>query len=121
LHITTYAVDCFIDRALRRRPDGVNTAAQLHFQRGVSLLRQRLRADGNDREKLSDFTIAAVIKLASAAHFNGFALEARRHMLGLAEMVRIRGGVEAVKGTGAWIEMLRLAPICNESFCWIHC
>ncbi|OIW23333.1 hypothetical protein CONLIGDRAFT_625094 [Coniochaeta ligniaria NRRL 30616] len=109
LHITTYTVECFIDRVLRNRArEDDNVTARLHFQRGVALLRERLLREGvGDGDKLSDETVTTVVKLASAAHFNGSGVEARRHMQGLRRMVELRGGICGFRGSGIWFEMLR--------------
>jgi hypothetical protein len=106
LHITTYTVECFIDRVLRGHRGEENATARLHFQRGVALLRRRL-AEGREEDRLSDVTVTAVVKLASAAHFNGLAGEARRHMLGLRRMVELRGGMGELRECGIWFEMVR--------------
>lgn len=106
LHITTYIVECFIDRVLRDRA-GDNVTARLHFQRGVALLRERLLGGGDGDDKVSDVTVTTVVKLASAAHFNGLRVEARRHMQGLGRMAELRNGIWGFRGSGIWFEMLR--------------
>ncbi|KAK8015609.1 hypothetical protein PG991_008497 [Apiospora marii] len=95
LHINAYALENFIDRILRRRPDAaVNAAATQHHQRGLQLLRQKLLGD-DEEEKITDATISAVLKLASAAHFDGDVATSKQHMQGLRKMVDLRGGLDA--------------------------
>ncbi|KAK7402567.1 hypothetical protein QQX98_011672 [Neonectria punicea] len=57
--------------------------------------------------KVSDSTIGVVVKLASAAHFNGDYQIAKRHMEGLRKMVDLRGGMDALKGKQFFVEVLR--------------
>ena len=93
LHINAFAIQTFIDRVLRGHPqEMVNASATLHHQKGLKLLRERL--GGNDEEaKVSDATISVVLKLASAAHFNGDVEVSRHHVQGLRRMVDLRGGL----------------------------
>ncbi|KIW67594.1 hypothetical protein PV04_06832 [Phialophora macrospora] len=106
LHFTAFAVEGFIQRILRGQEDSINTAASLHFQKGLRLLRKRLLEE-DDEKKLSDSTISAVLKLASTSHFDGDCEEARQHMAGLRRMVDLRGGLDIFKGTKLVMEMLR--------------
>ncbi|KAK8108705.1 hypothetical protein PG984_014506 [Apiospora sp. TS-2023a] len=89
LHINAYALENFIDRILRRRPDAtVNPEAAQHHQRGLQLLRQKLLGD-DEEEKTSDAT------LASASHFDGDVATSKQHIQGLRKMVDLRGGLDA--------------------------
>ena len=106
LHITAFAVEGFIDRILRCQDDNVNLAAEMHFQKGVNLLRERLSGD-DDQDKISDSTMGVVLKLASVAHFNGDFRAARDHMEGLRKMVDLRGGLGVFKGKHMLMEVLR--------------
>jgi hypothetical protein len=106
LHISAFAVEGFIQRIFRGQEDSINTAASLHFQKGLRLLRERLLEE-DDRKRLSDSTISAVLKLAGTSHFDGDSGEARQHMAGLRRMVDLRGGLDAFKGTKLVMEMLR--------------
>jgi hypothetical protein len=106
LHITAFAVEGFIDRVLRRQENGINPAAMLHFQRGLRLLRERLLGE-DDEIKISDSTIGVVLKLASAAHFDGDYQASKQHMEGLRKMVDLRGGLDVFKGNRLQMEMLR--------------
>lgn len=106
LHINAFAVEEFIDRILRRQANRLNTAAMLHFQKGLRLLRERLSGD-DDRPKLSNSTIGVVLKLASAAHFDGDSQASHEHMKGLRKMVDLRGGLDVFKGSTLLVEMLR--------------
>ncbi|KAK8057615.1 hypothetical protein PG996_011552 [Apiospora saccharicola] len=95
LHINAYALENFIDRILRRRPDAtVNSEAAQHHQRGLQLLRQKLLGD-DEEERISDATVSAVLKLASASHFDGDVATSKQHIQGLRKMVDLRGGLDA--------------------------
>lgn len=108
LHITAFAIETFIDRVLRRQrtSNSINSLARLHFHKGLGLLRARLL--GRDVEtKISDSTISVVLKLASAAHFEGDHQASEQHMEGLRKMVDLRGGLGVFKGKKLLTEMLR--------------
>jgi hypothetical protein len=106
LHITAFAVESFIDRVLRHRESIINLAALLHFQKGLTLLKERLL--GEDEElKVSDSTISVVLKLAEAAHFDGDCQTSKQHMQGLRKMVDLRGGIYVFRGKALEVGMLR--------------
>lgn len=100
LHITIFAMEGFVDRILHRQESNTNPAAMLHFQKGLKLLQERLL--GADDE-----TMSAVVKLASAAHFNGDHEAAKQHMEGLRKMVDLRGGISIFQDTQLLVEILR--------------
>lgn len=50
--------------------------------------------------------MGVVVKLASAAHFDGDYQASKHHMEGLRGMVDLRGGLDAFKGTHLPVEML---------------
>jgi hypothetical protein len=106
IHIAAFAIETFIDRVLRRQENVVNLAATLHFQKGLVLLRERLLGE-DDEMKISDSTMGVVLKLASAAHFEGDYQAAKHHMDGLRRMVDLRGGLDCFKGKHLLIEILR--------------
>ncbi|KAJ8097215.1 hypothetical protein POJ06DRAFT_228601 [Lipomyces tetrasporus] len=106
LHITAFAMEGFIDRILRHQENSINPAAMLHFQKGLRLLRERLSGE-DDETKISDSTIGVVLKLASAAHFNGDYQTSKQHMEGIRKMVDLRGGLDVFKGKHLLVEMLR--------------
>jgi hypothetical protein len=106
LHINAFAIEGFIDRILRRQGNIINPAAMLHFQKGLRLLRERLLGE-DDETKLSDSTIGVVLKLTSAAHFDGDYRASKQHLEGLRKMVDLRGGLDAFKGNKLLVEMLR--------------
>lgn len=93
LHINAFAIQSFIDKVLNGKPANVvSPVATLHHQKGLKLLRERL--DSTEKAiKISDETISAVLKLASAALFDGDAGLALQHMQGLRKMVDLRGGL----------------------------
>jgi len=101
LHITAFAIEGFIDRVLRRQVNIINPAATQHFQKGLRLLRQRLLGE-DDETTPSDSAIGVVLKLASAAHFNGDYQAAKHHMDGLRRMVDMRGGLDIFKVNISW-------------------
>lgn len=106
LHITAFSVEGFINRILRHQEDALNPVAMLHLQKGLRLLRYRLLGD-DDEIKISDATMGVVLKLASAAHFDGDYMASRQHMEALRTMVELRGGVDVFKGRIFLTEMLR--------------
>jgi hypothetical protein len=106
LHITAFSVERFINRVLRHQEHAINTAAMLHFQKGLRILRHRLLGD-DDETKVSDSTMGVVLKLASVAHFDGDYKASRQHMEGLRRMVDLRGGLDVFKGRIFLSEMLR--------------
>jgi hypothetical protein len=108
LHITAFAVEGFIDRILRGQKSKAKTnpTAMLHFQKGLRILRERLLGQ-DDEIKISNSTISVVLKLASTAHFEGEYQAAKQHMEGLRQMVDLRGGLNAFKGSKLLMEMAR--------------
>ena len=84
----------------------MNPVAMLHFKKGLRLLRERLMGEDNEI-KISDSTISVVLKLASAALFEGDYQTSKYHMEGLRRMVGLRGGLDVFKGTELLVEMLR--------------
>lgn len=102
LHITIFAMEGF----LHRQESNTNPAAMLHFQKGLKLLQERLLG-ADDETKISDETMSAVVKLASAAHFNGDHEAAKQHMEGLRKMVDLRGGISIFQNTQLLVEILR--------------
>ena len=78
----------------------------LHFQKGLRLFRRRLLGD-DSKAKLSDSTIGAVLKLATAVHFIGDHPASKQHMEGLRKMVDLRGGLDVFKGQYLLVDMLR--------------
>src|SRR6186713_1944564 len=70
LHVTAFATEVFMDRVLRRKSNTANPGAMLHLQKGLRLLRESLMT-GDADTKVSDSTISIVLKLTSAAYFDG--------------------------------------------------
>jgi hypothetical protein len=94
LHINAFAIQSFIDRVLCGRE--VDVGATVHYQKGLKLLQQRL--GGEDEEaKVCDDTMGAILKLATAALFEGDGGVARGHMRGLRKMIDLRGGLDAFR------------------------
>ncbi|KAJ9609428.1 hypothetical protein H2200_005755 [Cladophialophora chaetospira] len=106
LHITAFAVDGFIERILRQQGNSTSPTAMLHLQKGTRMLRKRLML-GDDPMILSDSTMSAIVKLADTSHFDGDGEAAKQHMRGLRRLVDLRGGMDALGGTRALVEVLR--------------
>lgn len=109
LHISAYAIETFKSRVLRREQELQDPSPMVHFQKGIELLQERLQGDDN-ASKISDGTIATVVKLAGSAHFDGDYETARKHMQGLRRMVDLRGGMDAFKGDWILVELTRYVP-----------
>ncbi|OTA82011.1 hypothetical protein M434DRAFT_17168 [Hypoxylon sp. CO27-5] len=107
LHITAFAIQCFVDKVLRRQKNIINPPAIQHLQRGLKLLRERLLAE-DDEIKISDSTIGLVLKLASTANFDGDHRTSKQHMEGLRKMVDLRGGLDVLRDKTLLVEMLRV-------------
>lgn len=113
LHITIFAVDGFVDKILRHQADYHSPLATLHLQKGLRMLRERLSGD-NAESKTSDATIGAVLKLASAAHFDGDYKVSKQHMEGIHQMINLRGGLQAFENNGLLLEILRHVKMGNR-------
>jgi hypothetical protein len=105
LHLTAALMDDFIHRVLRLGA-GSSPMAILHFQKGIRLLRYRLMGD-DEKAKVTDSTIAAVTKLASAAHFSGDSTASKQHVEGIRRMVDLRGGLKSLKHSHLCVEIMR--------------
>ncbi|KAF2708916.1 hypothetical protein K504DRAFT_408203 [Pleomassaria siparia CBS 279.74] len=105
VYITAFAVQGFIDKVLRRQRS-INPATMLLFQKGLKLLNEILQGV-DDETKISDSTMGMVLKLASAAHFEGDRQASKQHIKGLQKMVDLRGGLDAFENTELQVEMLR--------------
>ena len=105
LYITAFAIESFIDRVLRRDFDTKSLTATMHYRRGVKLLREQIQTGA-----ASDYTMAAVVKLAGAALFDGDEVAVRRHMHCLCGMVGIRGGIDSLSGE-IQVDMLRYGTL----------
>ncbi|OTA61487.1 hypothetical protein K449DRAFT_330998 [Hypoxylon sp. EC38] len=107
LHITAFAIQCFVDKVLHRQKNIINPPAIQHLQRGLKLLRDRLLAE-DDEIKVSNSTMGLVLKLASTAHFEGDHQASKQHMEGLRKMMDLRGGLDVLKDKTLLVEMLRV-------------
>lgn len=58
LHVTVFAVEVFVDKALNRGSLSAQQEAGFHFLKGVRLLRQRLLL-ADEEPKISDSTVSA--------------------------------------------------------------
>ena len=106
LHISAFAIEAFMDRILHRQEDITNPGAIVHLQKGLRLLRERLMGE-DEESKISNSTMAVVLKLASAAHFDEDGETSKQHIEGLRRMVDLRGGLEVFKGHDILVEILR--------------
>ncbi|KAK8011613.1 hypothetical protein PG990_010578 [Apiospora arundinis] len=75
---------------------GFDYTLSLHYQRVLRLLQLRL-SHGSLESKTSYTTMAVVLALAVIAHLNGDVAVARDHMLGICEVVRLRGGIVSLR------------------------
>ena len=105
LHITAFSVEGFVDMFLHQR-EQPNPAAMVHFQKGLTLLSDRL-VGGDEKLKITDASIGVVLKLATSAHFAGDLQAERQHMIGVRKMVDSRGGLDAFKNNHLFFEILR--------------
>ncbi|CAG9988790.1 unnamed protein product [Clonostachys byssicola] len=94
LHLTAALMDDFVHIALRPGA-GSTPMAILHFQRGIRLPCYRLVGEA----KVTNSTIAAVTKLASAAHFSGDFTASRQYMEGIRKTVDLRGGLKSLENS----------------------
>lgn len=106
LHITIFAIEKFIDKILRHQDHIVNLPAEIHLEKGLRILRERLLS-GDEDMRISDSTMGVVLKLASAAHFEGDFKASMHHMEGIRRMVDLRGGLDVFQGKQILAEMLR--------------
>ena len=106
LHITIFAIEKFINKILRHQDNIVNLPAEIHLEKGLRIFREKLLVGGEDT-RISDSTMDVVLKLASAAHFEGDYQASKHHMEGARRMVDLRGGLDVFKGKQILAEMLR--------------
>ena len=106
LHFTAFALEGLVYRMADREDNTTSTAAMLHFEKGMRLLRERLLGTDDDL-KVSDSTISVVLKLAFTAHFEGDHQSAKHHIEGLRKMMDLRGGPGVFRGTELILESLR--------------
>lgn len=106
LHFTAFALEGLVYRLAQDGGNVTSTAAMLHFEKGMRLLRERLSGT-HDSLKVSDSTISVVLKLAFIAHLEGDHQSAKHHVDGLRKMMDLRGGPGAFKGTELILESLR--------------
>ncbi|VUC37991.1 unnamed protein product [Clonostachys rosea] len=107
LHISVYAIEDFINRVLRYN-HGSSYIAMLHYHKGLRILRERLLGD-DEEAKISNSTLGAILKLASAAQFCGDTQTALQHMSGVGRIVEIRGGLNVFDGTEVQFEIYDLS------------
>ncbi|CAH0043372.1 unnamed protein product [Clonostachys solani] len=105
LHISVYAVEDFINKVLLyNRSPSYN--AMIHYHKGLRILRERLLGD-DEKAKVADSTLGAILKLVSAAQFCGDTQTAVQHMRGVHRIVDIRGGLNVFDGTEIQFETCR--------------
>jgi len=101
LHVTAFSAGAFIDMALRQRTDqqaSINSQESImHFLKGVRLLREKLLLR-DEEEILSDATVSIVLTLANCAYGTGDYETGRRHLEGLRNILKLRGGLVSLKG-----------------------
>ena len=101
LHVTAFLAGAFIDIALRQQTDQRTHTTHHdsinHFLKGVRLLREKFLRR-NEEETLSDATVSVVLTLAICAYGTGEYDTGRRHLEGLHQIVKLRGGLPSLKG-----------------------
>ena len=109
LHVTAFAIETFTDRVLRRQESTpINKTAMIHFHKGLNLLRTRLLEE-DACVKITNATVAVVLKLAAAALFDGDYRAARKHLDGLRTMIDLKGGLGTPIDQSLLFQVLRSA------------
>ncbi|KAF2787715.1 hypothetical protein K505DRAFT_353661 [Melanomma pulvis-pyrius CBS 109.77] len=96
LHAMIFTSQHFFDTVISSKRSRVNQHIFPHVSKTLELLQERL-AQNDDQVKLSNTTVAVVVKLAIYAHSTGDSKSARHHMEGLCKIVNLRGGVTAFR------------------------
>lgn len=91
LHITAFSAGAFIDRVIGQPNHSTSQEATLHYLKGVRLLRERFLLR-DEEEKVSNATVSVILTLANCAYGRGEYEAAKRHLEGLRNISRLRGG-----------------------------
>ncbi len=107
LHALVFGSQYYFDTIRSQNFSLVSPRALPHFLKTLRLLRERI-AHGNDQERLSNTTAAAIMSLAGHAYMMGDIGSARHHIEGLCRIVSLRGGLIAFgENVKLLIEILR--------------
>ncbi|KAI0183963.1 hypothetical protein EV127DRAFT_252746 [Xylaria flabelliformis] len=107
LHVSIFTSLYYYDAVVPRRPFRESQRVRHHYQKAVSLLRQRLLCDDNNI-RLSNNTISIVLSFAGQAFTSGDLKSAINHIQGIQKIVDLRGGFSSIIGNEKLInEILR--------------
>lgn len=107
LHALIFSTHDYFNTIIRGKTCTSNQQTLPHFVKTLQLLRERLLND-DDPARLSPTTASIVQTLAAHAHFMGDSTSAKHHLQGLHKIVRLRGGVAALRSNAKLlIEILR--------------
>lgn len=98
LHSVVFATHAYYDLLIDPQHT-ISREATQHCLKTIQLLRQRLLF-GEQKAKLSDSTISAIMTLAMSAYKTGDYETAKQHMQGLDRIIGLRGGLDTLKGNG---------------------
>lgn len=96
LHAMIFTSQYFFDTMSPTKHSTINQFITPLVAKTLTLLRERLDQD-DDNVKISNTTVAVVVKLAIYAHSTGDSKSARQHVEGLCKMVKLRGGLTAFR------------------------
>lgn len=95
-HIVAYSALAFFDtKRLYTSGSRSGERALVHMNRGIRLLRKRIRAQDFAS---TDATIFLVLALGMFSEAHGELDAAQKHLYGLHQLVRLRGGIKALSG-----------------------
>lgn len=107
LHVNIFTSLYYYDAVLPRRPFRESQRVRHHYDKAISLLRERLVCDDNDK-RLSNTTISIVLSLAGQAFCAGDLKTAVNHIQGIQRIIHLRGGLSSITGNEKLItEILR--------------
>jgi len=89
LHTMIFTADFYFDNLQHSSLPKQNLLP--HYVKALKILRERFASD-DERVKVSNSTMAAVMALAGHAHLTGNHAAARNHLEGLRKIVSLRGG-----------------------------
>ncbi|KAI1753958.1 hypothetical protein F4782DRAFT_494595 [Xylaria castorea] len=107
LHVNIFTSLYYYDAILPRRPFRESQRVRHHYHKAVTLLRERLLCDDNDK-RLSNNTISIVLSFAGQAFTAGDLKSAMNHIQGIRKIIDLRGGFSSITGNEKLInEILR--------------
>ncbi|KAI0435516.1 hypothetical protein F4803DRAFT_328886 [Xylaria telfairii] len=107
LHVNIFTSLYYYDAVLPRRPFRESQRVRHHYHKAISLLRERLVCDDNEK-RLSNTTISIVLSLAGQAFCAGDLKSAVNHIQGIRKIINLRGGLSSITANEKLItEILR--------------